>query len=158
MRFRMILTLLALMPRPAAALDVCSVYGPAHARDITKKIASGIPFRLLSVAVASDGHVYRKVVRIKYDLWDEIVTITPFEATPERARLSDASAKICAALSLPEAPPGPAYSYRLLLNPVDLDSLKEMSVHSESGLIRINWERVMKDLETEKALVEHEFR
>lgn len=141
----------------AKALDVCSAYSRIHEREIIPRIKSGIPFQLLSVA--ADGHEsFRRIVRIDYDLWNETLGVEVIGRQRETCVVKDAIVMICRALSFPEASAGHKYQYRLLLNPVLGEGLRRLREHgdSRSGLLEINWDRLAKDLDTEKTLVESE--
>jgi hypothetical protein len=143
---------------PAAALDACPAYLKIHQRDIDPRIRSGIPFKLLSVAVNEQG-IFRRIVRLEYDLWDETVTIETLGHGTEVAKLAGVGARVCKALSFPEAPAGKRYEYKLFLNPVlgeGLARLAGAAQESHSGLLQIDWVRLTKDMETEKVLLQTE--
>jgi hypothetical protein len=141
----------------APALDICPQYQAIHERDVVPRIRSGVPFKLLSIAVNPTGS-FKRIVRIEYDLWNETVTIDALGHQSEVSPIASAGKKICAALSFPDAPSGEKFEYRLLLNPVLGEGLKRLQENGQSGsgLLRINWGRLVRDLETEKVLIEKE--
>ncbi len=154
---RCLLPVLFLTATTAHALDVCPIYGSVHEKEIIPRIRSGIPFKLLSIA-ADSNEAYRRIVRIEFDLWNETVAIEVIGKSRETSTLKEAPGKICQALSLPELSKNQKYKYRLMLNPVlgeGLQKLKEKT-DGRSGLLEIKWERLAKDLETEKTLIESE--
>ncbi|MDQ3232413.1 MAG: hypothetical protein M3Q07_11375 [Pseudobdellovibrionaceae bacterium] len=134
------------------------MYKHVHDKDIASRIQSGIPFKLMSVAVEGNS-AYRRIVRIEFDLWSEILTIETLGGVRVTSNIKDASSKICQALSFPEAGKSHRYRYRLLLNPLLEDNLKKLrkQENGRSGLLEVNWGRLARDLETEKVLIEGEF-
>lgn len=154
---RLLLTLPLWVAGTAKALDVCSAYSGIHDREITNKVRSGVPFKLLSIA--SDGqNTYRRIIHIEFDLWSELLTVETIGQSRESSNLKEAANKICRALSFAEAPLGRQYRYQLLLNPLLGDGLKRFksSGQTGSGLLQVNWDRLAKDLETEKVLIDRE--
>lgn len=156
MRRLLVLTLLA--ASPAAALDVCKLYTPIHEKDVLPRIKSGIPFKLLSLA-ADEQHTYKKVVRIEYDLWSENVTIEIIGSGKKTTPLTASLDPLCEALSLPELH-GKNIRYRLMLNPALGEGLQKLKAKGgeKSGLLEIDWNRLAKDLDTEKTLIESEIQ
>lgn len=154
---RRLLPVLFLTATTAHALDVCPIYGSVHEKEIIPRIRSGIPFKLLSIA-ADANEAYRRIVRIEFDLWNETVAIEVIGKSRETSTLKDAPSKICHALSLPELLKGHRYKYRLMLNPVLGEGLQQLKEKTDgrSGLLEIKWDRLAKDLETEKTLIESE--
>ncbi len=156
---RILWALLIFIPLEAYALDVCPAYAPIHEKEILPRIKSGIPFKLLSLA-ADRKTPHRRIVRLEYDLWDETLLIEIIGRSKSKSTLKDAQGEICKALSIPEGEKGQVYTYRLMLNPVlgeGLTKLKEKGEESQ-GLLEINWDRLAKDLETEKTLIESELK
>ena len=138
----------------AKTLDLCPVYGPPHGAEVLPKLRSGIPFRLLSIAVADDGTLLRHVIRLEYDLWNETVTIDTLGKGILHAPVAQAAASICRALSFPDAPAGKRFDVRLLLNPLLGDRLQRLrSGEVGNGLLQVNWDRLVRDLESEKVLM-----
>ena len=138
----------------AKTLDLCPVYGPTHDAAVLPKLRSGIPFRLLSIAVAADGTLLRHVIRLEYDLWTETVTIDTLGKGTLHAPVAQSAAPICQALSFPDAPPGKAYDVRVLLNPLLGDRLQRLrSGELGNGLLQVNWDRLVRELESEKVLM-----
>lgn len=141
----------------AMALDICPQYGPIHDKEILPRIKSGIPFKLLSIA-ADDNNSFRRIVRIEFDLWNETLNIEVLGKGKTKSSMKDAAKDICNALALTEAGDHRKYQYRLMLNPVMGEGLQRLKEKGEgrSGLLEINWERLAKDLETEKNLIDSE--
>lgn len=155
---RLILVLALWAAGTAQAIDVCSVYAGVHEREIANRIRSGIPFKLLSIA--SDGqNTYKRIVHIEFDLWTELLTIEILGRSREASNLKEASNKICRSLSFSEAASGRKYRYQLFLNPLLGEGLKRLkaSRQTDSGLVQVNWDRLARDLETEKVLINKEF-
>lgn len=140
------------------ALDLCPVYQKIHDKDVLPRIKSGIPLRLLSIAASDQS--FKVVVRIEYDLWNELITVERQGAKKERCKLPESAGVICRLISFPEAPGGRAYEYRLLLNPVIGDRLKTLQAgqNGSGKLIEVNWARLIQDLETEKVLISEQVR
>lgn len=154
---RRFITLLCLLSGTAMALDVCPQYSSIHEKEIMPRIRSGIPFKLLSIA-ADDNNSFRRIVRIEFDLWNETLNIEVLGRGKTKSSMKDAAKDICQALSLTEASVKHKYQYRLMLNPVMGEGLQRLKDKGEgrSGLLEINWERLAKDLETEKTLIDSE--
>lgn len=145
-----------LLSARAAALDLCPIYGPVHASETLPRLKSGIPFKLLSVAAGDGSVVYRRIVRLTYDLWDEKVTVEALGQGTEDVPLGSVAPRICRALSFPEAAPG-RYRVRIFLNPVLGKGVEKLRTGEiGTGLLQVNWDRVLKEMETEKMLLDQE--
>lgn len=155
---RLLLVVLALLASPATAVNVCPNYGPIHDKEVLPRIKSGIPFKLLSIA-ASEQQSSKRIVRIEYDLWNETLQIEVLGQKKTSSTLKNSLQSICEALSLPDVG-GSKIQYRLLLNPALGEGLQNLKskIEDRSGLLEINWERLTKDLDTEKTLIESEIK
>lgn len=153
---RCLLTLILLSGSPASALDVCALYTPIHDKDILPRIRSGIPFKLLSLA-ADESNTTKKVVRVEFDLWSENLTLEVIGGEKRSTTLALAPQALCESISLPDIQ-GKSIRYRLMLNPALGESLQKLKPKSEgkSGFLEIDWERLAKDLDSEKTLIESE--
>jgi hypothetical protein len=149
----MILILCAFGAEGIWALDVCPVYKKIHDHDVVPRIKSGIPLRLLSIATGDQN--YKSIIRVEFDLWSEMVSVAQVGKKKETCKLKDSAAVICRNLSFPEAPIGKSYDYRLLLNPLVGGRLRQLQNDKDGAgkLIQVNWERLIRDLETEKVLL-----
>ena len=153
----MLFVLLLCAAAPARALDLCPAYRTIHDRVVVEKVRSGIPFKLLGIA--TDGNAtFRRIVHVEFNLWDEKLTVETLGGQRVTCTLAQASEKICQALSFPEVPAGRAYRYQLLLNPVLGDKLSRLKENGGkgAGLLQVNWQRLAKDLETERVLLDEE--
>ncbi len=139
----------------AHALDVCGLYKNVHQRDIVRRIKSGIPFKLLSIA--GDGEAsYKTIAHIKYDLWSEVVTIDDLKNKVKTVSFPESEKAICQFISFPNALAGKNYHYQLHLNPIVGDMISTNNKRQTQGIdfLKVNWRRIAKDLETEKVLLE----
>ena len=152
MRPWLIASSLLLFALPALALDVCPSYRAIHDRQITTRIRSGVPFRLLSVA--QGNKIYKRIVRIEFDLWTEMVTVELADGKDVVTPLKDAFTAICQNISFPELATGENISYHLLLNPILGNGLKRLHDESKAeGYLRVNWENLERELQSEQTLI-----
>jgi hypothetical protein len=151
---RLLCFLPLLVSGSAHALDACPLYKSIHEKEIVPKIKSGIPFKLMSIAT-NDDELHKNIVHLKFDLWSEKITIETIGGARETSPLKDAESAICRALSLPRARQADGYHYRLLLNPVLGESFKKTKGIS-TGFLKVDWNRLARDLETEKVLIDED--
>ena len=154
---RLLIFLLLAVTSAAAALDLCPDYRRIHDKEVDPQIKSGIPFKLLSVAVDED-HTYRKIVRVEYDLWKELVGVEVVGGEKTSIKLNSASDAICKALSIDGLQPHGAVKFQIMLNPDLSDGLSRLKSRGsgKSGFLGINWRRLSQDLNSEKLLMEGE--
>jgi hypothetical protein len=146
---------LTLTAASASALDICPIYRAVHDREIIARIRGGVPFKLLSVAEAEK--IYKRIVRVEFDLWTEIVTVELAGGKSESAAIKDAFALICRNISFPEIPIGQKSAYHLLLNPILGDGLKRLHRDDKSErFLKVNWEMLENELQSEKTLINAE--
>lgn len=151
---------LLILSSRAFGVDLCPSYATLHEREIIPRIRSGIPFKLLGVAIGNDGTVQRRALRVEYDLWKEKVTVEVIGQGRETVGLSKSQDHICRALSFPGSKTLVKHQYRLFLNPVlenGLERLRSTKGTDSAGFLKIDWGRLVKDIETEKILLEREF-
>jgi hypothetical protein len=154
---KLLISLLLAVTSAAAAIDLCPDYRKIHERDVVPHIKSGVPFKLLSVGV-DERHTYRRIVRIDYDLWKEIVGVEVIGGERSLVELPSAAGYICKALSFDGERRSGVVKYQIMLNPDLSDGLVRLKSRGSgrSGFLGINWRRLSQDLNSEKLLMEGE--
>lgn len=139
-----------------AQLDVCPLFKPIR-KQVIMKIATAIPFKLVSMVEIPDTKPLQKMISLEYDLWDEIVTITDLKSKKSiKTNLTDSVDKICQILSFDKKPLSKKMVYRLLLNPQLDNQLRQMQSISENEfkLIHIDWNKVLQNNKSKMLLIE----
>ncbi len=156
---RCLIFLLMAVATTAGAIDLCPQYATIHGKEIEPRIRSGIPFKILSVAVDRRS-TYRRIVRVDYDLWTEKVGVEVLGGNKATCTLAESSKTICGALSMDGEGHGERMKLQILLNPDLSDGLAKLKSNGtgHSGFLEINWRQLSKDLNSEKLLLESEIQ
>lgn len=149
---------LALTSSAWAGVGVCGFYKKTFETEIVPKIQAGVPFELMAT-LFEDGHlIAKKVVHLKYNLWDEVVTLRAGEQILGNLVMSKIQDGLCEHLEITESPkPSRKYTYRLLLNPMwgeRMARLKASTGTENFRIMGINWKTLADDMPSEKILLE----
>lgn len=144
----------------AASVAVCELMGKAYQEGIAPKIESGVPFELASQLLNEEKVVVRRIFHVKFDLWNEIVTVSEREKVIARFPLQKAKGELCTLLGDLGPLPSGRLHYQLLLNPMwdgRIARLKSRAAN-ESGLLKVDWGRLANQLPSESVLLETEVK
>ena len=144
------------------AINVCNLLSEKAEKEVLTNTKRGVPFQLLSIAVSSkDKIVKRRIIRIEYDLWDELVTIKEREKVIKIVPVVKSMTQICKIISFPEISSKSDFIYQLFLNPGQNYRFKYLRKNNKSPtdrLLNVDWDKVLKDYESEQLLFEYEFK
>ena len=150
--------------RAIASLGVCSLYQDAYRSEIRPKIQAGVPFELMSVVIEDGNLIYKKAIRIVYNLWDELVMLKSGDQILARFALTNADTELCKFLEISEElKAGRKYTFRILLNPMWAERITRLQIASDhtasnSKIMGINWQKLAGEMPSEKTLLEKEIR
>ncbi len=157
--FLLIPVLMGFSMRAQATVGVCSFYQDAYRGEIRPKIQAGVPFELMSVVIEDDNLIYKKAIRVAYNLWDELVMLKSGDQILSRFALTSGETELCKFLEISdELKSGHKYSFRILLNPMWGERITRLQISSSNRIVGINWKKLAGEMPSEKILLQKEIR
>ena len=146
-------------------IGVCGLYAHAFQSGIKTQIESGIAFELMSALFEDGSLIFKKVVHVSYNLWDELVLVKSSDRVLGKFSLKDGRTELCKYLEIEEVDlkHGQRYTYRLLLNPMWSERMTRLQFSAGNGvgighnrLIGINWQKLAREMPSDSILIEKE--
>lgn len=152
-----------LMGPGAHAVSTCGNENGAYQKEILSKVQAGIPFELMSAVFLEKNLISKKVIRISYNLWDEVVTLENLDQGVKKLPLEKSLDEICSLLQIrtSDLGPGKKYVFKLLLNPMWSERITRLKISTAGELenrrlVDVNWKRISEEMSSEKVLFETE--
>lgn len=142
---------------------VCQQFSAAYHSGIQPRILKGLPFELMATMESNKNAIFKKILYLQYDLWDEIVTVKEHEHVIFKINITQLETPLCQALS-----PSPSEQkvivghirYSLVINPMWEGRLARLKTNllatTKMKIIQINWNNVLYQLPAEEILIDQE--
>lgn len=144
--------------------QICHHLSQVYRSGILPKIMKGLPFELMATIEQNRSTIFKKILYIQYDLWDEIVTGKDQGQIVFRIAIAQVENPLCQALA-PSPTDGKEitgkFRYSVMVNPMwegRLARLKSSLLDTtKMKIIKINWNNMLYQLPAEEILIDQEF-
>jgi hypothetical protein len=164
MNSRVAMGILALLiAKPTwASKAACERERDAYEKHILPRIKGGVPFELIALAQKGEATLASRQLRLRYDLWDEVLFISAANSPQARCQKANTWACLCNQLDITRSiATGERYRFKILVDPLWQGRVERLAqatgkVLSQGTFLEMNWSEIVRKMPSRNIAVDVE--
>ena len=154
--------LATVVAQQSGSTESCQQIAHGAMEKIEKKLRSAVPFEIVALFMAGETVVCKNPILMRYSLWDESITLSPYQNAVTHTTSVNLVPALCALLTCPQIfeQVGPL-RLKLLINPNwsgRLARLRERTASSSGALVSFDWNDIIRSMPAENLIADGEFK